>query len=86
MDEQGDVIVGAESEAEMVQVQRQALWRLIEFFKTDAVTAGLIGRGVARRRRHFCHWVTAHLAWISSSTSLFLPFDEASPYRASITF
>lgn len=30
--------------AEMAEVQRQALWRLIEFFKTDAVTAGLIGR------------------------------------------
>lgn len=36
-----------ESGAEMVEVQRQALWRLIEFFKTDAVTASLIGRGAA---------------------------------------
>jgi len=37
----------AESGAEMVEVQPQALWWLIEFFKTDAVTAGLIGRGGA---------------------------------------
>lgn len=38
------------------------------------------------RRRHFCHWVTVHLAWVSSTISLFLPLDEASPCRASITF
>lgn len=34
-----------ESRAEMAEVQRQALWRLIEFFKIDAVTASLIERG-----------------------------------------
>ena len=39
----GDV----ESGAERMEVQRQALWRLIEFFKTDAVTTGLIERGSA---------------------------------------
>jgi len=37
----------ARLKAEMAEVQRRALWRLIEFFKTDAVTAGLIGYGAA---------------------------------------
>lgn len=66
----------------MVEIQRQALRRLIEFFKTDAVTAGLIGHDAAI----FVIGYTAHLAWVSSATFLSfsmkrLPTTLRSPFN-----